>query len=163
IDMVQLLHDAVTDNLEVKPQTGPLPRVIGDDFTFDHLAPYPDRDTRIDMLQDLVLAFGNPFLHHPDPDRQYLALDSESARIGRADEVGTIRAMTFMDGGDTNKHGVRQIDETPVLGTDVLLLASGSAASLASGAPLTPVGGRQLADLDGDGVFDVGDGVVVNF
>src|SRR5262249_30323469 len=81
IDMVQLLHDAVTDNLEVKPQTGPLPRVIGDDFTFDHLAPYPDRDTRIVMLQDLVLAFGNPFLHHPDPNRQYLALDSEPARI----------------------------------------------------------------------------------
>ena len=38
---------ASTDNLEVKAQTE-IPREVGEDFTFDHLPPYPDRDSRIE-------------------------------------------------------------------------------------------------------------------
>ncbi|HSQ01316.1 MAG TPA: alpha/beta hydrolase-fold protein, partial [Candidatus Dormibacteraeota bacterium] len=78
VDMRQMLHDSISDNLEVKAQTT-IPRHIGDDFTYDHLPPYPGRDVRITMFQDLSIAFGNPFLHHPDPSRQYLASDSEPA------------------------------------------------------------------------------------
>ena len=80
VDLQQLLHDSVSDNLEVKAQTA-IPRALGDDFTFDHMPSYPDRDSRISQLQDLVIAFGNPFLHHPDPAHQYLASDSEPATL----------------------------------------------------------------------------------
>lgn len=164
IDMVQLLHDVVTDNLEVKAQTGALPSQIGDDFTFDHLAPYPDRDTRVTMIQDLVLSFGNPVLHHADTARQYLAQDSEPASRAQDDQFGAFTAplSALTDGGDENQDGVRQTDETPMLAADVLLVATGSGAALANGSPLTVVGGRSVADLDGDGIYDVGDGVVVN-
>ena len=62
VDMQQLLRDMVNDNLEVKSQTA-IPLVVGDDFTFDHQEPYPGRDTRLAMIKDLVIAFGNPFLH----------------------------------------------------------------------------------------------------
>src|SRR5207253_3100139 len=85
VDFKQLLHDSITDNLEVKAQTT-IPRNVGDDFTFDHLPPYPDRDSRMSQFQDLVIAFGNPFLHNPDPTRQYLATDSEPARLLRDDQ-----------------------------------------------------------------------------
>ncbi|MBI4514971.1 MAG: hypothetical protein HY699_04035 [Deltaproteobacteria bacterium] len=71
IDMRQLLRDMVNDNLEVRPQTA-IPTNVGDDFTFDHQAPYPGRDTRLSMVKDLVIAFGNPFLQHPDPSRQFI-------------------------------------------------------------------------------------------
>src|SRR5262249_24282968 len=129
VDMRQLLHDSISDNLEVKPQTE-IPKVIGDDFTFDHQAPYPGRDTRVTMFQDLSIAFGNPFLHHPDPARQYLATDSEPAQIAQDDQFGafTIPAdlRGFMDGGDTNHDGVRQTDEQPKIFTDTALLAVGS-------------------------------------
>ena len=80
LDMRQLLRDVVDDNLEVKAQMA-IPRNVGDDFTYDHQAPYPGRDTRLSMNKDLVIAFGNPVLHHPDPSRQYLAMDSEPARL----------------------------------------------------------------------------------
>jgi enterochelin esterase-like enzyme len=166
VDMVQLLHDGITDNLEVKAQTGTLPSVIGDDFTFDHLPPYPERDTRVTMIQDLVLAFGHPYLHHPDPGRLYLASDAEPATIGEDDQFGAFTAAPasppFLDGGDQNQDGLRQVAESATLATDVLLLAVGSGSQLAGGAALADVGGRELADLDGDGIFDVGDGIVIN-
>jgi len=166
VDMQQLLHDSVTDNLEVKAQTD-IPRAVGSDFTFDHLPPYPDRDSRVTMFQDLVLAFGNPFLHNPDPDHQYLASDSEPAHLLRDDQFGTFTLLAdprgFLDGGDGNKDGLRQTNEAPTLSTDVMLLAAGTLATIAPGATGVNVGGRQLADLNGDGVYDVGDGIVVNY
>ena len=165
VDMTQLLHDSVTDNLEVKPQTQ-IPHQIGDDFTYDHLAPYPDRDTRVTMFQDLSIAFGNPFLHHPDPDRQYLASDSEPAQIRQDDRFGTFTIPTdprgFMDGGDKNKNGVRETGEDAKIFTDVSLLAVGSLPMIVSGAQPVSIGGRQIADLDGNGIFDVGEGIVIN-
>ncbi len=166
VDMQQLLRDSITDNLEVKPQTE-IPRAIGSDFTFDHLPPYPDRDSRMSMFQDLVIAFGNPFLHNPDPARLYLASDSEPARIRRDDQFGSFtppdNPRGFVDGGDANKDGLRQTSETPNVDVDVLLLAGGTLQNIAPGAVGVNVGGRQLADLNGDGVYDVGDGIVVNY
>jgi len=165
VDMRQLLRDMVNDNLEVKSQTI-IPLNVGDDFTFDHQAPYPGRDTRLSMIKDLVIAFGNPFLHHADPSRQYLAMDSEPAHLLRDDVFGTFTLPAnprgFLDGGDANQDGLRQITETPVAPVDVLLLAGGSLPRIASGAAGIDVGGRMLADLNGDGVYDVGDGIVVN-
>ncbi len=165
VDMVQLLRDSVEDNLEVKSQTT-LPREVGDDFTFDHLPPYPDRDTRITMFQDLVLAFGNPFLHHPDQNRSYLAADSEPAMLGIDDQFGAFEVPEdprgFLDGGDINENGLREANEMPTLPTDVGLLAIGSLPTVVSGAEPVTAGGRQLADLDGDGIFDTGEGVVIN-
>jgi S-formylglutathione hydrolase FrmB len=166
VDMRQLLRDMVNDNLEVKSQTL-LPRDVGDDFTFDHQAPYPGRDTRLSMLKDLVVAFGNPFLHHPDPSRQYLAMDSEPAGLLRDDVFGTFTLPAnprgFLDGGDANQDGLRQTTETPSDDfVDVLLLAGGSLPGIASGAAGVDVGGRMLADLNADGKYDVGDGIVVN-
>ena len=165
VDMRQLLRDMVNDNLEVKPQTI-IPLQVGDDFTFDHQAPYPGRDTRRSMIKDLVIAFGNPILHHPDASRQYLAMDSEPAQILRDDAFGSFTLPAnprgFLDGGDANDDGLRQTSETPTEPVDVLLLAGGSLPRIANGATGVDVGGRMLADLNGDGVYDVGDGVVVN-
>ena len=165
VDMRQLLRDMVNDNLEVKSQTT-IPLNVGDDFTFDHQAPYPGRDTRLSMIKDLVIAFGNPFLHHADPSRQYLAMDSEPARLLRDDVFGTFTLPAnprgFLDGGDANQDGVRQTTETPIDPVDVLLLAGGSLPRIASGATGVDVGGRMLADVNGDGIYDVGDGIVVN-
>jgi hypothetical protein len=165
VDMAQLLRDAAEDNFEVKAETE-IPRDVGEDFTFDHLAPYPDRDTRGAMYQDLVIAFGNPFLHHPDAARRFLASDSEPATIGQDDEFGMFTVPSnprgVLDGGDSNHDGLRQVGETPLLPVDVLLIAGGSLPLLASGAQGVDVGGRMTADLDGDGVYDVGEGIVLN-
>jgi len=165
VDMRQLLRDSVADNLEVKAQTE-IPRRIGDDFTYDHQAPYPGRSVRLTMFQDLTIAFGNPFLHHPDPARQYLASDAEPAQIGQDDQFGDFTAPSeprgFLDGGDANRDGLRQANEAPQQFVDVGLLALGSLPMVVSGAEPVPVGGRLLADLDGNGVFDVGEGLVLN-
>src|SRR5262250_476137 len=165
VDMQQLLRDSIEDNLEVKAQTE-IPRQVDDDFTYDHLPSYPDRDTRVLMFQDLTSAFGNPFLHHPDANKQYLGSDSEPARIGRDDQFGTFTVPTdprgFLDGGDENQDGLRQTSEEPNLLTDVSLLAKGSLPMIVSGATPVDVGGRALADLNGDGVYDVGEGLIVN-
>ena len=165
VDMQQLIRDSVEDNLEVKAEAA-IAREVGEDFTFDHLAPYPDRDTRVTMFHDLVIAFGNPFLHHPDTARLYLASDSEPAAIRTDDTLGDFEILPeprgFLDGGDANEDGLRQSGETPEVPADVALLAVGSLAAIAPGATPTAVGGRALADLDGDGVFDVGDAIVIN-
>ncbi len=166
VDLQQLLRDSVADNLEVKAQTT-LPREVGEDFTFDHMPPYPDRDSRISQFQDLVIAFGNPFLHHPDPARRYLASDAEPATLLRDDQFDAFTLTGdprgFLDGGDGNENGVRETDEGPTEPVDVLLVARGSAQTLAGGVAGQLVGGRELVDLNGDDIYDVGDGLVVNF
>jgi len=165
VDMKLLLRDMIEDNLEVKAQTE-LPAEVGDDFTFDHLAPYPDRDTRITMVQDLVIAFGNPFLHHPDGTGRYLASDSQPAILLQDDHFGSFELLDdprgFVDGGDENQDGLRQVGEVPTYPTEVLLLAGGSLASLTQESGEL-IGGRNLVDLDGDDIYDVGDGVIVNY
>ena len=166
IDLSQLLRDIINENLDVKPEPG-VPHVIGDPTTFDHELPYPGRDKRLSLFQDLIIAFGNPFLHHPDPNRQYLASDSEPARIRSDDVFGTFVIPTnprgFIDGGDANSDGLREVGEQPSVPTDILLLAGGSLSMIVSGAHAMTVGERALADVDGDGVYDVGDGIVINF
>jgi hypothetical protein len=164
IDMNQLLRDVINDNLDVKAQIE-IPHTIGDPTTFDHELPYPGRDKRLSMTKDLVIAFGNPFLHHPDPNRQYLATDSEPAHILKDDVFGSfsIPSHPFLDGGDSNSDGLRQLSEQPTEPADVLLLAGGSVPLIVSGAQTVIVGERALADLNGDGIYDVGDGIVVNF
>jgi hypothetical protein len=57
---------------------------------------------------------------------------------------------------------VRKSNETPIDAVDVLLLAEGSLPGIASGTTAVDVGGRVLADVNGDGIYDVGDGIVVN-
>lgn len=165
VDMRQLLRDMVNDNLEVKSQTI-IPHDVGDDFTFDHQAPYPGRDTRLSMIKDLGISFGNPFLHHPDPAQQYLAMDSEPAHLLQDDVFGTFTlpasSRGFLDGGDADQDGVRETTETPIDPVDVLLVAAGSLPRIASAATGVDVGGRMLADENGDGIYDVGDGIVVN-
>jgi hypothetical protein len=165
VDLRQLLTDTAASGLEVKPQTG-IPQNVGDDFTFDHLPPYPGRDVNLSLVKDLFISLGNPFLHHPDPSRVYLAADSEPAAMRRDDAFGAFTPPAdprgFLDGGDGNDDGVRQLDEAPAAFADVLLAAKGSLAALAPGAAASAVGDRDLADLNGDGVFDVGDGLVQN-
>src|SRR6185436_7984838 len=101
------------------------------------------------------------------PARQYLATDSEPARILRDDQFGTFTLTGdprgFLDGGDGNADGLRQTDEAPTEPVDVLLLARGSAQTLSGGVAGQLVGNRELVDLNGDGIYDVGDGLVVNF
>jgi hypothetical protein len=164
VDMTQLLRDTA-EGLTVSAQTA-IPRTIGDAVTFDRQLPYPGRDLRISQLQDVVLAFGNPFLHHPDPEHQYLARDSEPARFLNDDAFGPFTipgdGRGFLDGGDRDANGLRETSEAPTLSTDVLLAARGSLAMIA-GVDGVVFGERALADLDGDGVFDAGDGIVLNF
>ena len=165
VDLGQLLADLRNDFLEVKPVTG-RPARVGDDYTFDHLPPYPGRDQQIALVRDLFIAFGNPFLHHPDASRAFFAADSEPATIRRDDAYGMLSPPEdfrgLVDGGDANDDGLRQVGEAPTLPTDVLLLAQGTLGQIAGVEPQTVLGGRALADLDGDGVYDVGDGLVVN-
>lgn len=166
VDLRQLLVDTATSGLEVKPQTD-IPLNVGDDFTFDHLPPYPGRDTQLSLLKDLFIAFGNPFLHHPDPGALYLASSSEPASIGNDDAFGPFQIPAdprgFLDGGDGNDDGVRQTSEQPPSFADVFLAAKGTLGTIAPGAAAVSVGDRDVADLNGDGIYDVGDGIVVNF
>ena len=59
------------------------------------------------MIKDLFIAFGNPFLHHPDASRQHLAMDSEPARLLSDDVFGSLTLPAgprgFLDGGE-GKH-----------------------------------------------------------
>ncbi len=170
VDLRQLLRDIRDDNLEVKPQVGAIPINLGDDFTFDLLPTYPDRETRIGFTKDLVLAFGNPTLHHPNPAAAYLASDSEPAAIMEDDEWGSFTTPAdprgFQDGGDDNENGVREVgaeDATDEY-ADALLLAGGTLFSQ-FGIMGTDIGGRMLADVGPggpDGIYDLGDGIVVN-
>ncbi|MBY0280387.1 hypothetical protein K2Z84_34065 [Candidatus Binatia bacterium] len=165
VDLRQLLADTRNEGLEVEPKTGK-PARVGDDYTFDHMPPYPGRDQQISLLRDLFIAFGNPFLHHPDASRAFFASDSEPAQIRRDDQYATFTipgdVRGFLDGGDGNDDGLRQTSEQPTLPTDVLLVANGTLAQIAGVEPQADVGGRAVADLDGDGIYDVGDGIVVN-
>lgn len=165
VDLRQLLADTMNEALEVKPRTG-RPERVGDDYTFDHLPPYPGRDVQLSLLRDLVIAFGHPFLHHPDPARAFLAADSEPALLLRDDLYGAFTTSGdprgFVDGGDANENGLRESSEQPTRPTDVLLVANGTLQAIAGVEPTAIVGGRAVADLDGDGVYDVGDGIVVN-
>ena len=165
IDLRIALED-LSGALLVRPETR-IPLAPGDDLTFDHQLPYPDRGTRLSLVKDLAIAFGNPFLHHPDPARRYLASDSEPARVGRDDEFGSFRPPVdprgFLDGGDPNDDGLRQEGEEPDTPADVLLLATGTLGRISPGTVGIPIGGRDLADLDGDRVYDAGDGLVRNF
>lgn len=165
VDLLELLAHIEDDNMDVMPSPT-IPMQPGDDFTFDLLPSYPDRDTRIEMMQDLMIAFGNPFLHHPDPIAIYLASDSEPAQMLQDDRFGVftipIDARGFLDGGDANEDGLRQMGEMPTDPTEVLLVGNGTLGSIAPGAMGVNLGGRNVADTDGDGVFDVGDGIIVN-
>lgn len=165
VDLEELLRHIVRDNLEVKPQTT-LPTQVGDDFTFDHMPPYPDRDSRLSMLRDLVIALGNPWLHHDDPSFRYLASDSEPAQLLIDDEFGDftlpLNMLGFFDGGDANEDGLRQFAEGPTDTTHVLLVARGSLDDIAGIPPQVVFGERGLAELDGDDIFDVGEGIVIN-
>jgi hypothetical protein len=164
VDQAILIDDMVAQNLEVKPVSG-IPSGIAGDYTFDLLPAYPERDTRLDFVRDLVLAFGNPVLHHPDPARAYLASDSEPAQRLVDDEWGPFTLPSdptgFLDGGDENEDGLRQTSETPDEPVEVLLAARGSLAS-ELGVTGSDIGGRFLADTNADGIFDLGDGIVVN-
>jgi hypothetical protein len=168
VDLWQLLADIRDENLEVKPQAGPIPMVVGDDFTFDLLPPYPDRQTRIGFTKDLVLAFGNPLLHHPDPDFAFLASDSEPAMILMDDEWGTFTIPAdprgFFDGNDMDEDGLREVGVEDFANepSDALLVANGTLSSVFGINDGTDIGGRMLKDDDSDGFYDIGDGIVVN-
>src|SRR5436309_7232153 len=85
----------------------------------------------------------------------------------RADQSGPFTTLAdprgFLDGGDLNNDGLRQTSEPPINSTDVLLLAGGTLDHIA-GMDLSGqlLGGREIVDLNGDNVYDVGDGIVVN-
>jgi hypothetical protein len=66
--------------------------------------PYPGRNTALSQIKDLVIAFGNPWLHHPDTSRQHLASDSEPAALLQDDAFGATAVMMrgFLDEGDSN-------------------------------------------------------------
>lgn len=164
VDMTQLLRDTAA-GLQVTPLTA-VPHTIGDQISFDHELPYPGRDQRLSLLKDLMIAFGNPFLHHPDPTKQYLASDSEPPRLRMDDQFGTFFLPTnprgFLEGNDGNSDGMRETNELPTQPIDILLLAGGTLPLIAPGAASVVLGERALADLNGDGIFDVGDGIVTN-
>ncbi len=161
VDQGAVLEDIEFQNLEVKEVTG-IPSGVDGDYTFDLLPPYPERGTRLEFFHDLFLAFGNPTLHHRDPARAYLATDSEPALLRVDDQWGPFTsAADFSDGGDVNEDGLRQTNEPPGEAVQVLLVVPGSLQSK-FGVAGTVLGGRALADTNADGVYDLGDGIVVN-
>src|SRR5581483_3254861 len=78
VDLTQLLVDLERQGLAVKALTAS-PGNPEQEASFDHMPRYPGRNLTLSLVKDLMIAFGNPFLHHPDPSRQYLASDSEPA------------------------------------------------------------------------------------
>jgi hypothetical protein len=161
VDLGVVLEDLEFQNLEVKPVTG-IPSGVNGDYTFDLLPRYPERGTRIEFFRDVFLAFGNPVLHHRDAARAYLASDSEPAQLRVDDQWGAFSSVVdFSDDGDANEDGLRQTNEPPTEPTQVLLPAPGSLQSR-FGVAGTVLGGRALADTNADGVYDLGDGIVVN-
>src|SRR4030067_1848709 len=131
---------------------------------YDNLPPYPGRDTRVKMLQDLSISFGNPVFFNPASTYFPPGITDANARIPTA-------LLNFIDGAVNPDGRLRLItyeDPAPGDWVEVLLAADlnnnmirdfGEAALRQFHEPFSDINGNGIFDL-GEPFFDTGlDGV----
>ena len=87
----------------------------------------------LERYKDLTIAFGNPFLHHPDPARQYLASDSEPATVLRESLVTPVTAMSDRAALPTGRPSSRVPRRRPSAVSRATRSPRGRAVALAAG------------------------------
>ena len=121
---------------------------------YDNLLPYPDRNTLIDMLQDLVISFGNPVYYNPLSTYYPPAITNDNAR-----EPTTL--LNFKDGEYNADGSLPAITyEDPVCGhwVEVLLaLDLNGNGKRDTGEPVLRQFHEPFTDTNGNGMFDPGE------
>jgi enterochelin esterase-like enzyme len=121
---------------------------------YDDLAPYPDRNTLIDMLQDLVISFGNPVYYNPLSTYYPPGITSENARIATT-------LHNFKD-GEFNPDGSLPVitygDPVPSNWVEVLLAVDlNDNGKRDHGEPILRQFHEPFIDADENGMFDPGE------
>jgi hypothetical protein len=121
---------------------------------YDNLPPYPDRDTLIDMLQDLVISFGNPVYYNP--------LSTYYPPGITADNASAATTLLDFKDGEYNPDGSLPVItyEDPVAGNwvEVLLaLELNGNGKRDHGEPILRQFGEPFIDANGNGMFDPGE------
>jgi S-formylglutathione hydrolase FrmB len=121
---------------------------------YDNMPAYPNRGTRIDMIKDLTISFGNPVYYNPLSTYYPPGITAQNARIP------TI-LPNFFD-GELNPDGSLPVityeDPAPGEWIEVLLaLDSNGNGKRDSGEPILRRFHEPFVDTNGNGVFDIGE------
>ena len=121
---------------------------------YDHLPSYPDRDTLIDMVQDLVISFGNPVYYNPLSTYYPPGITSENARVPTT--------LLYFKDGEYNPDGSLPVitygDPLPGNWVEVLLaLDLNGNGKRDHGEPILRQFHEPFIDADENGVFDPGE------
>jgi hypothetical protein len=122
--------------------------------SYDNLPPYPGRDTRVKMLQDLSISFGNPAFFNPSSTYFPPGVTDANART-------PIAFLNFFDGGVNPDGRLRVItyeDPAPGDWVEVLLAADLNGNMVRDlGEPLLRQFHEPFTDINGNGIFDSGE------
>ena len=115
-------------------------------YPYDNFPPYPDRDSRISGLQDLIRAFGNP------------VLEGTPTRDDEFDPEGTRAFIHFLDGGDEEPIGRFGPEDSPdVFVPELLAVDEDGSGARERGEPVIRNFHEPFDDADGDREFDPGE------
>ena len=121
---------------------------------YDNLPPYPGRDTRVKMLQDLSISFGNPVFFNPASTYFPPGITDANARIPTA-------LLNFIDGAVNPDGRLRVItyeDPAPGDWVEVLLAADLNNNMIRDfGEPVLRQFHEPFSDINGNGIFDLGE------
>ena len=121
---------------------------------YDHMPSYPDRETRIEMLQDLAISFGNPVYYNPYSTYYPPGITSENARVrttllnfedGEYNLNGSLPVITYEDPGRGNWVEV------------LLALDQNWNGKRDKGEPILRQIYEPFSDTNGNGMFDPGE------
>jgi hypothetical protein len=121
---------------------------------YDNLPPYPGRDTRVKMLQDLSISFGNPVFFNPASTYFPPGITDANARIPTA-------LLNFIDGA-ANPDGrlpvITYEDPAPGDWVEVLLAVDLNGNRIRNlGEPVLRQFHEPFSDINGNGIFDPGE------
>ena len=121
---------------------------------YDHLPSYPGRGTRINMVQDLAISFGNPVYYNPLSTYYPPGIDSGNARVpttllnfkdGEYNPNGSLPVITYEDPGRSNWVEV------------LLALDQNGNGKRDQGEPILRQFHEPFVDTNGNGIFDSGE------
>ena len=121
---------------------------------YDYMPSYPDRETRIEMLQDLTISFGNPVYYNPLSTYYPPGVTSENARVptnllnfkdGEYNPNGSLPVITYEDPGRGNWVEV------------LLALDRNGNGKRDKGEPIIRQFHEPFTDTNGNGMFDPGE------